>query len=170
MPHLAGKCHCGKPIHFPKDANIGFVWKCHTPGCGEWELNKPKQWSTLTCNTFEAPTERKLSEQTILLKQFRFRLYGCWTNPSVGVCWRNYKLIELLFASTPIIMQDEQFNYLRLLRPLSLTNDKIYDERDFIEFRPSYEYFKFYQETNPNCRSLIYIKLRMLATCQCLRY
>ena len=39
MSHLAGNCHCGKIIHFPKDAQICCVWRCHTQGCGkEWVL------------------------------------------------------------------------------------------------------------------------------------
>jgi|GEM_PF-4740313 len=37
-------------------------------------------------------------------------------------------------------MQNDQFDYLRLFRSLSVTTEKIYDERDFVGFRPSYEY------------------------------
>lgn len=54
-------------------------------------------------------------------------------------------------------MQEDQFNYLRLLRPLSFINDKIYDERDFMEFRPSYEYLISRESRScQHCRSLIY--------------
>jgi len=54
-------------------------------------------------------------------------------------------------------MQNDQFDYLRLLRSLSLTTEKVYDERDFVGFRPSYEYL-ISRETKScqHCRSLIY--------------
>lgn len=54
-------------------------------------------------------------------------------------------------------MQDNQFNYLRLLRPLTGINDKMYDVKDFAEFRPSYEYLVSREtKTCQHCRSLIY--------------
>ena len=28
MPHLAGKCDCGRTFHFPKNAVRGDKWKC----------------------------------------------------------------------------------------------------------------------------------------------
>lgn len=42
MPHLAGKCDCGRNIHFPKNAKLGYQWKCRQ--CGKvWALsNKGK--------------------------------------------------------------------------------------------------------------------------------
>ncbi|KKK70369.1 hypothetical protein LCGC14_2924670 [marine sediment metagenome] len=37
MPHLAGKCNCGKAIHYPKNAIHGDTWKCYK--CGTvWTL------------------------------------------------------------------------------------------------------------------------------------
>ena len=38
MPHLAGKCDCGRNIHFPKTATLGYQWKCRQ--CGKvWILS-----------------------------------------------------------------------------------------------------------------------------------
>jgi len=38
MPHLAGKCDCGREIHFPKNATLGDQWKCYR--CGKvWTLS-----------------------------------------------------------------------------------------------------------------------------------
>lgn len=38
MPHLAGKCDCGREIHFPKNAVLGDQWKCYR--CGKvWTLS-----------------------------------------------------------------------------------------------------------------------------------
>ncbi len=28
MPHLSGRCTCGRPIHFPKGAQDGDEWRC----------------------------------------------------------------------------------------------------------------------------------------------
>lgn len=28
MPHLSSKCDCGRTIHFPKDAPLGYQWVC----------------------------------------------------------------------------------------------------------------------------------------------
>jgi hypothetical protein len=38
MSHLAGKCSCGRPIHFPRDAQLGYQWVCRR--CGKtWVLS-----------------------------------------------------------------------------------------------------------------------------------
>lgn len=38
MPHLAGKCDCGRNIHFPKNAPLGYQWECRN--CGKtWTLS-----------------------------------------------------------------------------------------------------------------------------------
>lgn len=35
--HRAGRCDCGRTIHFPKDARLGHQWKCWR--CGKvWTL------------------------------------------------------------------------------------------------------------------------------------
>lgn len=37
MPHLSGRCPCGRPIHWPKDAGYGDEWRCFR--CGRvWTL------------------------------------------------------------------------------------------------------------------------------------
>ena len=38
MPHLAGRCDCGRRIHFPKGATYGDTWTCWK--CGKtWTLS-----------------------------------------------------------------------------------------------------------------------------------
>lgn len=38
MSHLSSKCDCGRTIHFPKDAEIGYKWVCKD--CGKiWTLS-----------------------------------------------------------------------------------------------------------------------------------
>lgn len=38
MSHLATKCDCGRTIHFPKDAPLGYQWICKE--CGKkWILS-----------------------------------------------------------------------------------------------------------------------------------
>ena len=38
MPHLAGKCDCGRSIHLPKNAEQGYQWTCYK--CGKtWTLS-----------------------------------------------------------------------------------------------------------------------------------
>ena len=38
MPHLAGRCDCGRPIHFPKHATYGATWTCYK--CGKtWTMS-----------------------------------------------------------------------------------------------------------------------------------
>lgn len=55
MSHLASKCHCGRTIHFPKDAQIGYVWVCIK--CGQkWVL------STHGEPTYQAQSKRPPQE------------------------------------------------------------------------------------------------------------
>lgn len=38
MPHLAGRCSCGRPMHWPKSAKLGSTWNCWK--CGKtWTLS-----------------------------------------------------------------------------------------------------------------------------------
>jgi hypothetical protein len=62
MPHLVGRCTCGRKIHLPRSVKDGYQWKCHSCGRswiyhdGElyigsarglhWEKSKPPQVSS----------------------------------------------------------------------------------------------------------------------------
>ena len=38
MGHLAGRCSCGRKVHFPKHATLGHPWTCYH--CGKaWNLS-----------------------------------------------------------------------------------------------------------------------------------
>lgn len=42
MPHSSGKCDCGRTIHFPKNASLGYEWICKK--CGKsWVLSNHGQ-------------------------------------------------------------------------------------------------------------------------------
>ncbi len=56
MPHLAGRCDCGREIHFPKNATIGYQWTCHK--CGKiWTLSN--QGKPLHSQRSKAPPKLK---------------------------------------------------------------------------------------------------------------
>lgn len=51
MSHLSSKCDCGRTIHLPKDAPLGYKWEC---------LNCGKVW---TLSTEGKPTRDTRSKQ-----------------------------------------------------------------------------------------------------------
>lgn len=55
MPHLAGRCDCGREMHFPKSAMIGYQWTCRK--CGKvWTLSN--QGKPLDRMRSKAPPKR----------------------------------------------------------------------------------------------------------------
>jgi hypothetical protein len=67
MPHLAGRCDCGREMHFPKSATIGYQWTCRK--CGKvWTLSNqgkpldhkkskaPPKQQTILHNSYQKPT------------------------------------------------------------------------------------------------------------------
>jgi hypothetical protein len=58
MPHLAGRCDCGRKMHFPKNATIGYQWNCHK--CGKvWTLSN--HGKPLHSQSSKTPPKRKTS-------------------------------------------------------------------------------------------------------------
>lgn len=61
MPHLAGRCDCGRKMHFPKNATIGEQWKCYK--CGKtWTLSN--HGKPLHSQNSKAPPKRKSSSNS----------------------------------------------------------------------------------------------------------
>lgn len=57
MPHLAGRCDCGREMHFPKNATIGHQWTCHK--CGKtWTLSN--QGKPLDHKKSKAPSKQQI--------------------------------------------------------------------------------------------------------------
>lgn len=99
MPHLEGKCYCGKPIHFPKDAQNGYIWKCHTPGCGGiWELTNKGGGQPLRKSPSKSPPKESYENRPSYSNSSGSSCLFVGIILFVGILGSGYKLFELLFS------------------------------------------------------------------------
>ena len=72
MPHKSGKCACGRTIHFPKNAALGYEWKCKS--CGRVYVLST-QGSPLNTVGSKAPPAKKRGNGCFGIIVFIFVIY-----------------------------------------------------------------------------------------------
>lgn len=61
MPHLAGRCHCGRTIHYPAGSSSGARWTCRRCGL-TWVIARPGEGGRpLETRGSKAPRPRRSS-------------------------------------------------------------------------------------------------------------